>query len=395
VSEPQNETKFVLHENTSEHAVEAHESATTEQIDHWLKEIRKLAASPKARKWLMIFVGLIAARFAVNFIFRDRPKDMVLSVHVVHPVRESLDSSLTLPGNIEALEQASLYAHVAGYLKKIYVDEGDRVKKGQLLAEIDAPDILDEYNKLKAGYNFKKITRDRYKDLLDDHVISQQEFDSVDSAYNEEKAKLHNSEANVEYTHIRAPFTGSIARRYKWPGDLIEVTTKGDQNPIFLLVNEEKLRIAINVPQSNLSDVKLGSPVDIKVDTFADEVFKGEVSRLDSLLDESTKTQRVLIDIVNSEGKLHAGMFVSVILHFQHKDDVLTIPMAAVDKQGDKAFVFIHDNGKAKRVSITLGLSEEEKVEVASGLSPNDEVILKGTVPPVDGASVQIIADKK
>jgi membrane fusion protein, multidrug efflux system len=358
----------------------------------WITELRKVLFSKRSLQGLAIFIALIFAKSGLNYAFRSRPKTVALSVHVTKPVKQALDSNLTLPGNMEAVEMASLYAHVAGYLKKIYVDEGDEVKQGQLLADIDAPDIIDEFDKSKAALDFKTVTRNRYRELLDDKVISQQEFDAVDSAFAEEKSRYGTAAANMNYTHIRAPFSGSIARRYKYPGDLISSANKGDQNPIFLLVNEATLRVVINVPQIDLANVQVGSPVDIHVDTFPDRIFTGMVSRLDKLLDASTKTQRVLIDIDNADRKLHAGMFGSVVLHFQHKDEALTIPLAAVDTEGDKHFVFLVKDGKAKKTAVTIGAAQGDKVEVTDGLDLNSNVILKGTATPTEDLPVQIVA---
>jgi len=358
----------------------------------WMTELTTLVRSKRVVQVVGIFIFLIVLRVGSNFLFRESLQNVVLSVHVTKPTKQAMDASLTLPGNMEAVEMASLFSHIAGYLKKIYVDEGDEVKQGQLLADIDAPDIIDEYNKVKSALDFKTVTRTRYKELLDDKVISEQEFDAVDSAYSEEKSRFEAAAANMGYTHIRAPFAGSIARRFKYPGDLISSAAKGDQSPIFLLVNESRLRVVINVPQSDLASVNIGSPVDIRVDTFPDMKFTGTVSRLDNLLEASTKTQRVLIDIENKDKKLHAGMFGSVILHFQHREDALTIPGMAVEAEGDKHFVFLVRDGKAKRTPVTVGATQGDRVEVVDGLKSDDIVILKGTTELNDGLEVQAVA---
>ena len=219
--------------------------------------------------------------------------------------------------------------------------------------------------------------------------ISQQEFDNVDATFAEARARFNTASANMEYTRIKSPFSGSIARRYKYPGDLITTGPKGQENPIFLLVNEKQLRVAVNIPQSDLANVAVGGAVDIKVDSFPDAKFQGTVSRLDALLDEATKTQRVLIDLDNSNGKLRAGMFANVVMHFQHRDNAITIPNDLVESAGDQRFVYIYEEGKAKKASVTLGAKDGESVEVLDGIKNTDMVIHRGMIALSDGMVVQ------
>src|SRR5581483_3672601 len=228
----------------------------------WKTEFFQILRSKASVTVFAILILLVALRLGVNWFLHQNQKALLPRVKTVIPVVKTLDTTLNLPGNIEAIEQASLYAHVSGYLKKIYVDEGDRVEKGQLLAEIDAPDVIQEYHKEKAEFGLKEVTRKRYDQLLKEKVISQQEFDTIDAEANESKARLDNASANMEYTHIRAPFSGSIARRYKYPGDLISTATHGgNQSPIFMIVNEDRLRISTNVPQIEVAHMQVGHPV--------------------------------------------------------------------------------------------------------------------------------------
>jgi RND family efflux transporter MFP subunit len=359
------------------------------QSKSWVEDLKIIIKSKKTIFILFLLLGVVFGRLGINFFLNQKHGDGIPIVNTITPEVKTLESNLSLPGNMEAIEQASLYAHVGGYLKKIYVDEGDKVKEGQLLADIDAPDIVDEYNNRKADFKFKTVTRDRYQELVKEQVISQQEFDSIDAAYNEAKAKYNTAEQNMAYTHIKAPFTGSIARRYKYPGDLISVSSKDDQNPIFLLVNEEELRVVINVPQVEISNIKAEDLVDIRVDSFPGQTFKGKVSRIDALLDTSTKTERVLIDIENPENKLRAGMFASVILHSLHRDNAITIPLEAIETQGDKNYAYLDEGGSVKKIPVTLGIKEDDSVEVLDGIKMGDHLIVHGLTILSDGMKIK------
>jgi RND family efflux transporter MFP subunit len=316
----------------------------------------------------------------------------VPTVGVIVPTVRAVDRSISLPADVEAIEQARLYSHISGYLKKIYVDEGDSVKAGQLLADIDAPDIVQEYNKAKADATLKEETLKRYKELLAGKVISQQEFDTLDADAREAQARLENASANMDYTRIRAPFAGSIARRYVYPGDLIsEATRGGEQPPIFLMVNEARLRVSVNVPQNETGKIRLGYPVDIGVDSLPGKLFHGTISRIDAMLDETTKTQRVLVDIDNPDLKLRAGMFASVVLHVEHVDGALTIPREALQGPGDQPFVYVVADGHARARPVKLGIEEQEFAQVLSGIAPGDRIVVTGGQSLVDGAAVATV----
>lgn len=332
---------------------------------------------------------LVALRLGANWYGHRRLAVAIPTVRVVRPTLRAVDRSISLPGDVEAIEQARLYAHISGYLKKIYVDEGDSVKAGQLLADIDAPDVVEEYNKAKADADLKEETEKRYKELLAGKVVSQQEFDTLAAAAREARARLENASANMEYTRIRAPFLGSIARRYVYPGDLItEATRGGDQPPIFLLVNEARLRVTTNVPQNETAKIHVGDRVDIEVDSLPGTLFHGRITGIDAMLDENTKTQRVLIDIDNPDLKLRAGMFASIVLHLEHVSGALTVPREALQGSADQPFVYVVEGGHVRVRAVRLGIMEQEFSQVAAGLSQDDQVVLAGGQSLVDGAAV-------
>ncbi len=356
---------------------------------------RELLGVLRSRGTLAVFGALallVGLRLGVNWYGHRSMAVAVPTVGVTQPTLRAVDRSISLPGDVEAIEQARLYAHISGYLKKIYADEGDSVKAGQLLAEIDAPDIIEEYNKAKADSDLQQETEKRYRELLAGKVVSQQEYDTLAAAAREARARLQNASANMDYTRIRAPFSGSIARRYVYPGDLIsEATRGGDQPPIFLMVNEARLRVSVNVPQNETSKIRLGYPVDIGVDSLPGKLFHGTISRIDAMLDETTKTQRVLIDIENPDLKLRAGMFASVVLHVERIDGALTIPREALQGTEAKPYVYVVEGGRVRARPVTLGIEEQEYAQVLSGVAPGDRVVSSGGQSLVDGAAVTMV----
>lgn len=360
--------------------------------DNFSADIVGFMFSKKVLPVIVLLVGVVLVRlYTANISGAPAPTE-VKSVSVVRPTAGPLEVNLALPGGLEAVEQAGLNAHISGYIKKLYVDEGEDVQKGRILAEIDAPDVVDEYHKAESDLRLKTVTRERYLRLLEGGVISQQEFDVIDSAHAEAKARFSTARAGVGYTKIIAPFAGSIARRYKYEGDYISPGTNGEGSPIFLIVNEKRLRAVVNVPQSEVSKVKSGGRAEVRVDSYPGQNFKGVVSRLDALLDDATKTQRVLIDIKNDGDKLRAGMFVSIILQIDRKENAITLPNDVVESDGDKKFIYVFQDGRAAKVFVTTGIVQGDMVEILSGVKAGDEAIRRGVVLLNDKEPVKIIS---
>ena len=363
--------------------------------ENWKKDVVQILKSKPVKRTALALLVIVILRIGINQWLQRSVEVEAQMVKVERIESKNIDKTLELPGNIEAIEQATLFAHVSGYLKTIKVDEGDKVKKNQLLAVIDAPDIEQEYRNAKAEFDFKETTRKRYEALLTEHVVSQQEYDKVQAEANQSKARYDNADSNVQYTFVRAPFRGGIARRFKYPGDFISAPTKGGTpSPLFLLVNEDQLRVVINAPQKEVTNVAVGHRADIRVDAFPKELFSGTISRVDALLDEATKTQRILIDIENPDTRLRAGMFASVVLHSERKDNIPMISKDAIHTVGGNSFVYVVKENKAKKVPVTVGEDSGTYVEVSSTLlSPGDPIVVGGGSALSEGDAVKIMEE--
>ncbi len=355
----------------------------------WRRELAAILRSKPALYALGSLAFLVVLRLGVNWLARGGKKAQIPTVLAIHPALREMDKVLSLPANIEAIEEAKLYAHASGYIQDVYHDEGDYVKAGTLLADINDPDAVQAYNQAKANYKLQKETRARYAELLKGNVISEQEYDTIAAAAAEAKAQLNAAKANVEYARIRAPFTGSIARRYMYVGDLVTSSSQpGKATPIFLMVNESRLRIAVYVPQSAIDGIHIGDPVSIRVDDLPGRVFHGAVSRIDAQLNVGTKTERVLIDIKNKSGKLHAGMFVTVGLLIRRDKNALTVPLDAVLGPQSNPYVDTVVNGRIVPKPVKIGFSNLNFVEISKGLSLGDIVAIPGAIEVSKGERV-------
>ncbi len=358
-----------------------------------------------------------------------------VSVQVERPARGDLSRQVALPGSIEAFEQATLYAKAAGYLKWIKVDIGDRVRQGEVLAEIDVPEMGKEYDaaeaevqrakaslanaqadlvRAKAEVELKKITYERLKSIRDQEpdVLPQQDVDEAQAQFDvaramvsvaESKIKVAESEVAraeaararlatlMEYAKIRAPFTGVVTKRFVDPGALIQhALSQTNVSPIVTVARVDTLRVFIDVAEPEVPFIKKGNAVTLTVDALPGKKFEGTCTRFATALDPKTRTMRTEIDIPNRDGLLRPGMYGRVNLTLEQRENVLTVPAGALLIEGGKTYVYTVADGRAKRVEVKTGLDDGIRAEIISGLNGNEPVIVTGKTAVSDGASVKV-----
>jgi RND family efflux transporter MFP subunit len=358
-----------------------------------------------------------------------------VSVQVARPERHNLTRQVGLPGSIEAVEQVTLYAKTAGYLKWIKVDIGDSVQKGMVLAEIDVPEMASElkeaeaeaqraaaslitaqaeWQRAEAEMELKQLTYERLKSIREREpdVLPQQQVDESKAQHDVARAQVSLAKSHIrlaessmvkagaslarlttlaEYAQIRAPFDGVVIKRYVDPGALIQhALSQTNVSPIVTVARVDTLRIFIDVAEPDVALVKKGNPVTLTVDALPGKVFEGDVTRFAAALDPKTRTMRTEIDIPNQDGLLRPGMYGRVNLTLEQRDSVLTVPAGALAIEAGKTYVFTVVDGRAKRVEVHTGLDDGIRVEVINGLSGNEPVIITGKNAVSDGAPVKV-----
>ncbi len=319
-------------------------------------------------------------------------------VQVLKPKRRDIARTITLPANISPLYQATLYAKVPGYLKWMGFDKGDWVKKGQLLAVIDAPEVEQQYKQAEADYKIKQITFQRLYNVWKDNpdVIAKQDVDVAEAAAEGAKHLLDNRRTLLDYTKVVAPFSGVLTARFADPGALIQsaATSAMQAVPLFTLMDLDVVRVYTSIPQEVAFLAKPGLPVTISDKELNGHVFKGFITRTTEALDPATRTLLVEIDLPNREHLLQPGMFVNVTLFLELHQNALVIPPAAVipGSNGGKQSVFVIENDKVRRTAITTGIDDGRWIEVTDGLTENSDVVVVGKSGLTDGQSVQAAA---
>jgi RND family efflux transporter MFP subunit len=361
---------------------------------------------------VIIAVALLAAiayglhlRSASSKILAGATEDAaILSVNVVRPTVGSQAGDLALPGNVEAFTDTPIYSRTNGYLKKWYFDIGSHVRKGELLAEVETPEIdqqLDqsraELERMQANADLAGVTSNRWQSLLAKHAVSQQEADQTRSNYIAAQAAVDASKANVRrleqlqnYERIIAPFDGVITARNTDIGDLIDAGS-GSNNPreLFHLAAINSLRVYVAVPEVDSDSIHNGGQATLTQDSNPELKITGNIVRNADAIDHSTRTLNVEVDVDNAKGLLRPGAYVFVHFHLPAIGNSVTIPSNTLLFRAEGLRVGVVRNGRVQLVPVTIGQDFGNAVEITSGLTPADEVILDPSDSLASGMQVR------
>jgi len=325
------------------------------------------------------------------------------AVNVVHPVEGSKADDLALPGSVQAFTDTPIYSRTNGYLKRWYFDIGARVRKGDLLAEIETPEIdqqLDqsraELERMQANADLAGVTSNRWQALLAKHAVSQQEADQTRANYIAAQAAVDASRANVRrleqlqsYERIVAPFDGVITARNTDIGDLIDAGS-GSANPreLFHMDATHKLRVYVAVPEVFSDSIHDGDSATLTQDSSPNEKISGAIVRNANAIDHATRTLNVEVDVDNSKGVLRPGAYVFVHFHLPAIGNTVTIPSNTLLFRAEGLRVGVVHGDHVQLVPVTIGHDFGNSVEITSGLTPADEVILDPPDSLVSGSEV-------
>jgi len=331
----------------------------------------------------------------------------VPTVAVIHPKLGAPQAEVVLPGNIQAFNDSPIYARTNGYLKKWYVDIGARVKAGQLLADIETPEVdqqLDQaradLNTAQANYRLSEITAERYQDLLKTDSVSKQDVDNATGDFAAKKAMVASAESNVKrleelqsFEKIYAPFDGVITARNTDIGHLINSGAGGPATELFHMAATQTLRVYVNVPQQYSQPAKPGLAADLTLQEFPGRRFKGTLVRTADSIDVASRTLLVEVDVDNRTGELLPGAYAEVHLKVPAGSPAFVLPVSALIFRSDGLQVGTVQNGnRAALVNVTLGRDMGNEVEVVSGLTADDWVIVNPPDSIVSGEAVRTSA---
>ena len=421
-----------------------------------MEEHKKLAAAdrthqpagPSGRTLLaiaLLLVALVVVGFFAGYLPRRRRESVLAAeskagaeslpvVNVRKVERSEAKSSLVLPGNIQAVTEAPVLARASGYIKKRYADIGDRVKEGQVLAEIEAPELDQQIRQAKAtvdqanstvqqaeaaleqgrsNENLARVTSQRWENLLKKGVVSRQENDTYHSQWAAQQANVQalekavaaarnnasSVEANVarlndlqDYQTVRAPFTGVITLRNVDTGVLVNEGS----TLLFRIAQTDRLRTYLNVPQADAGSVRVGQQATLVIPDLPGRGFPGAVTRTANALDPATRTLLVEVQVPNPNAVLMPGMYARVDLSVPRKDPPLLIPgdTLVVRSDGPQVAV-VEPDGRVHFARIQLGRDFGDRLEVLSGLEEGQQVVVNPSDAIREGARVKPVAARE
>lgn len=373
-------------------------------------------------KWPpMVFLLLIAAAgMGCHRAPSSVQADVLPVAPVVLPQRAALSNRLEVAGELLPFQEVELHAKVSGYIRHIYVDIGDRVSKGQVLADLDIPELVAQVDEAQSTVQRSQQDILRAKSAVArteaDHtalhaayqrlmqaaaarpgLIAQQELDDAQAKDSASEAQVEAAKADfsamqealgaakanhqhyaslANYARITAPYSGVVTWRYSDTGALVQAgTSSAGAQPVVKLAQTDVLRLRVPVPDSLADFVHIGTTAQIRIESTGQQLT-GKVVRTTGELDLATRTLQVEIDLKNADNKLDPGMYADVTLDLQRTGTALTVPIQAVDRSGGRPAVMVVDNqGRIERRDVTLGLEGPSRVEVLSGLTDNDRVV--------------------
>jgi RND family efflux transporter MFP subunit len=350
---------------------------------------------------LVVIAGVVPRMRAKTALKKETDKSAVPTVYVIQAKQGSPHQEIVLPGNIQAFIDAPIYARTNGYLKKWYVDIGARVKAGQLLAEIDTPEVDQQLqaaradlNTAQANSNLSHLTANRYEDLKN--------TDYANGDYAAKKAMENSSQFNVKrledtkaFQNIYAPFDGVITARNTDVGQLIDQGSSSTQKELFHIAAIKTLRVYINVPQQYSIAAKPGLTADLTLGEYPGRRFQGTLVRTANSIDVASRTLLVEVDVNNSTGELLPGAYTEVHLKLPSDIPTFILPVSAlIFRSQGLQVATVDSSNKTKLVSISLGRDFGSEVEVLSGLNGDDKVIVNPSDSVVDGEQVNPQAPK-
>jgi RND family efflux transporter MFP subunit len=369
------------------------------------------------RRWLVLIIAVVvvAALLVSGIVSRVRARTALkaetaqvalTAVSVVSPKQTAPAEEIILPGNVQPFITSPIYARTNGYLKKWFFDIGAHVKKGQLLALIETPEVDQQLQQARsnlstaqANLELATITKTRYQGLLKKHAVSQQDADNAVGTYNANRAIVQADQAAVDqyaalvsFEKVYAPFDGVITARNTDIGDLINSGSNANaKTDLFHVAQPGTLRVYVNVPEEYSRGVKVGMTADLALAEFPGRTFQGNLVRTADAINMTTRTLLVEIDVPNPTNTLLTGSYAEVHLKVPTQSSTFIIPVNTLIFRSEGLRVGIVKDQKVTLTSVTPGHDFGNQIEIVAGLKPEDQIIINPPDSVVTGQQVQIV----
>ena len=349
----------------------------------------------------------ISSRKKANAQLSQETNDLAIpTISVIHPKPGAPQQEIVIPGNMQPYTDAPIFARTNGYLKKWYADIGANVKAGQLLAEIDSPEVDQQLQSARAdlataqaNLGLAEITATRYKDLLKTDSVAQQDVDNANGNYEARRTTVESSQANVKrlqdlqsFEKVYAPFEGVITARNTDIGQLIDSgSSGGTSRELFHIAEVDHLRVYVNVPQFDSPQIRAGLHADLVLNELPGRRFQGTVVRDSGAIDNATRTLLTEVDVDNSARLLKPGGYVEVHLKLPSPVNTFTLPVnATIFKSAGLQVAVVKEGKKISLIPVTPGRDFGTEIEIVAGLKGDESVVLNPSDSLTDGAIVRL-----
>lgn len=315
------------------------------------------------------------------------------TVEVVQPQQRSFTAQVSITGTAQPNQIVTLYPMESGRLTQIRKDIGDKVKRGETIAVLENPELVQQQIKFKAELKAKQSVYERLQSIFEKTpaLTNRQTVENAEAEYLSAKANLAAINNRLSFHTVRAPFSGIITKRFADKGSLLQ-SGLNQSNPqaIVEIQETDPIRLTIPVPESDAAAIKKGMAVEVTFPELSSMRYQAQISRTSNALDPMSKTMQVEIDLDNEKGEIVSGMYAKVLLQISSRDDILSLPIISKVRYKNEDYVLTVENNKVKRIPIKIGLSDKNYFEVLNAEIAKETMVIvsgKGLVNP--GQEVQ------
>jgi RND family efflux transporter MFP subunit len=314
----------------------------------------------------------------------------LIPVEVTTIKRGLISDFILLSTNLETEKMASVYSRVQGLVDNILVEEGDNVKKGQVLMTLEADEYVLAEEKAKLNYLNQKSDFERLEAMFQQNLLSKEEFEKAKFALQGLEVDWKQAKLNLSYTRITTPIAGVVGDRFIKPGDRIQPTDK-----LYSVINTTEMIAVVYAPEKELGNVKKNQRAFITSDHLQGEQYEGWIKRVSPVVDPQSGTFKITVGVKNRDNILRSGMFVNThIITATHENAVL-IPKTAIVYENEQLSVYVVKDSIANKVALKVGFQDHEKVESLEGIEEGDQIIVVGQAGLKDKTKVKIVNERK
>jgi membrane fusion protein (multidrug efflux system) len=314
-------------------------------------------------------------------------KDEAVPVGVARPKVGRIPATLTFNATVEAEGSVDIYSEIPGLVRRVATEEGTPVQKGTILIELDDAEFSLIKEKAEVAYKKLESRFTRTKEMWDQHLISQENYDNARYELEQAKLEWEQAQLNLARTKMTAPIGGIIANRSVRRGDRVTTGSK-----LMTVVSTDHLTAKIQVPGREMRNLAVGQSALITSDFLPDITFSGKIERIAPVIDPGSGTLKVTVAVDDPDRRLRPGTFITLQIVTATHDRATLIPKSAVVYDGDNSFIFMVKNDTtAKRIPLKVGLTTREELEAVDGITPDDRIIVVGQAGLKDGARIKIV----